>query len=176
MEIGSWEVFGEGSVSGKTNRIRFQVEPALKLTRPLRVFLCHSVGDKQKVRVLYHQLKSESVDPWLDEEKILPGQNWAAEITKAVRSSDIVLACLSNDSITKEGYVQKELKLALDVADEKPEETIFLIPVRLEECDVPTRLQHLQWVNLFEYKGFERLIYALRARAESLELTIGYGA
>src|SRR5438270_7379352 len=112
-------------------------------SRRLRVFLCHSSGDKPIVRKLYQQLQSEGIDPWLDEESLLPGQNWEQEIRKAVRDSDIVLVCLSPGSISKTGFVQKEIKFALDVADEQPEGTIFLIPVRLEECNVPERLKHL---------------------------------
>jgi hypothetical protein len=57
--------------------------------------------------------------------------------------------------------VQREIKYALDIADEKPEGTIFLIPARLENCRVPDRLSGKQWVNLFEEKGFERLIKSL---------------
>lgn len=170
MEIGTWELFGEGSESGKIERVTFQVETALILTRPIRVFLCHSADDKPNVRKLYHQLNMESIDPWLDEEKLLPGQDWSLEITKAVRESDIVIICLSRSSVTKEGYVQKEIKLALDIADEKPEGTIFLVPIRLEECEIPERLRHLHYVDMFDVKGYERLLYALRARAENLGL------
>jgi hypothetical protein len=73
----------------------------------------------------------------MDEEKLLPGQDWEAEIRKAVRGSHVVLVCISKSSLTKEGYVQKEIRHALDVADEKPDGTIFVIPVRLERCEVP---------------------------------------
>ena len=67
-------------------------------------------------------------------------------------------------SITKTGYVQKELKRALDVADEQPEGSIFLIPVRLEECEVPERLSSFHWVDLFRQQGYERLMKSLRFR------------
>ena len=36
--------------------------------------------------------------------------------------------------------IQKELRKALDVADEQPEGSIYLIPVRLELCEFPDRL------------------------------------
>lgn len=56
----------------------------------------------------------------------------------------------------------------MDIADEQPDETIFLIPVRLDECTVPTRLQRLQRVNLFESGGHQRLLEALKKRAREL--------
>ena len=78
-----------------------------------------------------------------------------------------MIVCLSRASITKTGYVQKEIKVALDVADEQPEGTIFLIPLRLEECEVPQRLSRWHWVNLFEPGGYERLLRALTVRGRS---------
>jgi hypothetical protein len=41
--------------------------------RKHRVFLCHSKDDKVVVRELYQRLNAEGwIDPWLDEEKLLP--------------------------------------------------------------------------------------------------------
>lgn len=144
--------------------------------RPLHAFLCHSSGDKPAVRNLYERLIAEGVEPWLDEEKILPGQDWNLEITKAVRATDSVIVCLSRGSISKVGYVQKELKRILDVADEQPEGKIFVIPVKLEECELPERLRQVQAVNLFEQRGFERLMRALRACADAVGATISPAA
>lgn len=134
-----------------------------------RVFLCHSSDDKTDVRGLYRRLIKDGIHPWFDEEDLLPGQDWDYEITKAVRNSHVVIVCLSSGSVNKRGYVQKEIKRALDVADEQPEGTIFVIPLRLEECEVPERLRRWHWVNYFEERGYERLIKALRRRAESLD-------
>jgi uncharacterized protein (TIGR00725 family) len=136
--------------------------------RLLRVFLCHTSADKPTVRDLYKQLIADGTDAWLDEEKLLPGQNWDFEIRNAVRNSDVVIVCLSSKSVNKEGYVQKEIKLALDVADEKPEGTIFIVPVRLENCLVPDRLSTYQWANLFEKGGYEKIVGALNRRAEDI--------
>jgi len=138
--------------------------------RQLKVLLCHACGDKPAVRDLYHRLRAAGFDPWLDEENLLPGQDWQLEITKAVRSSDVVIVCLSSRAITQAGHVQEETKHALDVADEQPEGAIFLITVRLEECEVPERVWRWQRFDLFRETGYERLLRALRARAESLGL------
>src|SRR4030095_8050228 len=98
----------------------------------LRAFLCHSSSDKPKVRELYRKLRVDNFEPWLDEESLLPGQDWDQEIRKEIQECDVVLVCLSKNSISKVGYIQKEIRKALDVADEQPDGTIFLIPVRLE--------------------------------------------
>lgn len=140
--------------------------------RPLKVFLCHASGDKPVVRELYKRLIAEGVDAWLDQEKLLPGQDWRVEIPRAVRDADVVVICLSNKSITKEGYVQKEIRFALDSAEEKPEGTIFLIPARLEDCIVPERLDRWQWVDLFDENGFLKLLRSLKLRADKVGAAI----
>ena len=56
-------------------------------------------------------------------------------------------------TVTKQGFVQKEIRFALDIADEHPPGRIFIIPVRLVDCDVPDRLKKWQWVSLFEDQG-----------------------
>ena len=145
---------------------------ANETTRPLKVFLCHASGDKPAVRDLYKRLIVEGVDAWLDQEKLLPGQDWRVEIPRAVREADVVVICLSNKSITKEGYVQREIKFALDSAEEKPEDTIFLIPARLEDCVVPEQLGRWQWVDLFDENGFIRLLRSLKLRADRVGATI----
>ena len=137
--------------------------------RPLKVFLCHAHSDKDTVKALYTRLTQDGVDAWLDDENLLPGQVWRTVIEESVRASDIVLVCLSNQSITKEGFVQKEIKIALDVADEKPEGTIYVIPARLDECVVPSRLGDLQWVDLYKDNGYSRLLKALAVRGEQIE-------
>lgn len=138
-------------------------------TRSLRVFLCHASEDKAKVREIYQRLQTDGIDVWLDEEKLLPGQEWRHEIPKAVRDSDIILVCLSNKSTTKEGYVQKEITFALDIAEEKPENTIFIIPLRLEECELPGRLRRFQAADYFLESTYQRLLKSFQVRAETVK-------
>jgi hypothetical protein len=137
--------------------------------RPLRAFLSYASEDKEKVTELNKQLKSViGIDPWYDREKIFPGDEWGVAIGAAIKKCDVVLVCLSRKSITKEGYFQKEIKLALDVADEKPEDTIFIIPIKLEECNVPSRLSKWHWVNYFEDNAYDKLLVSLKRRAQAL--------
>ena len=140
--------------------------------RDLRVFLCHLSSDKSKVEKFYNYLLRDGVTPWLDKKNLIPGQSWQIEIPKAVRNSDVVVVFLSSNFITKEGYVQKEIKIALDTADEKPDGTIYIIPAKLENCEVPERLAKYQWVDLFEKDGYELLFKALQVRATSIGINI----
>jgi len=143
----------------------------------LRVFLCHSSQDKPAVRELYQQLLAEGwIDPWLDEEKLLPGQDRNLEIEKAVEKSDVVIVCLSSSSIIKEGYIQRELRKVLDVAREKPEGTIFIIPLRLDECDLPRSLNGYHCLDYFpdsrRQRNYRRLLQSLGERADKFSRLI----
>ncbi len=141
--------------------------------RPLKVFLCHAHADRDPVRGLYARLTQDGVDAWLDKAKLLPGQDWELEIRKAVREADVVVVCLSKQ-FNQAGFRQKEVRLALDTAMEKPEGEIFIIPARLEECDTLESLRKWHWVDLFEDSGYEMLIRALQARADSVGSSLNF--
>jgi len=120
------------------------------------------------VRSLYKRLLQDGLKPWLDEEDLLPGMSWQEEISRAVRAAGAVVVCLSQKS-ARQGFVQKEIKFALDVAEEKPEGMIYIIPAKLDpKCDVPERLRKWQWVDLFRNDGYSKLVKAIlsRPRAE----------
>jgi len=136
--------------------------------KPMRVFLCYAFEDKALVREVYEKLKEENwLAPWLSEEGLLPGQEWEVEIEKNMENADAVILFLSNTSVREPGYVHKEIRKILDVADEKPEGTIFVIPFRLDECELPNhRLKKLHWLDYFPSEQREekyKLLYkALR--------------
>lgn len=136
--------------------------------KPLKIFLCHSSGDKAEVKEIYDLLLQRGADPWLDSEKLLPGQDWNLEINKALDDSHVILLCLSKKSVDKEGYIQKEIRLALDRALEMPDGRIFLIPARLEECDLPYKIRTYQWVDLFIPGGMDKLMKSLNLRASQV--------
>jgi hypothetical protein len=133
--------------------------------RSPRVFLCHANEDKMTVRELHHRLLQNGIQAWLDEENLLPGKDWRLEISNAMRASDAVLVCISRLSVGKTGYVQREIREAIEIAELQPDGVIFLIPVRLEDCPVPSKLERLHRVDLFVQDGYNRLVAALRIRA-----------
>lgn len=145
--------------------------------RKLKVFLCYTSHDKPTVREIYKKLNSESwIDPWLDEEKLIPGVHWGMQIEQAVESTDAVIIFLSNHSVTKEGYVQKEIKVALDYSQYKPEGTIFIIPLRIDSCSIPWGIKSIQYIDYFPSDevdiAYKKLLYSLETRASLLGLDI----
>jgi TIR domain-containing protein len=109
--------------------------------KQLMIFLSHASQDKPKVRNLCKRLKQDGFDPWLDEERLLPGQDWNLEIEKALRASDAILLCFSALSVAKEGYIQREYKRAMKYLEEKPLQTrsrmLFRRRCRTAPCHLP---------------------------------------
>ncbi len=131
----------------------------------MRVFISYAREDMAMAQQVFHDLKRNGVDPWLDDEALLPGHNWKLEIGTAIKSCDYFLALLSSQSVSKRGYVQKELKKALDILGEFPKSRIFLIPARLDDCQpIDEELKDLHRVDLFpSYKqGLVKILQVLK--------------
>lgn len=126
------------------------------------IFLCHANEDKEKVVEVYSWLKEMGYTPWLDKIDLLPGQIWEQVIPKVIRQSSYIFIFFSETSVSKRGYVQKEFSLALDVLDTIPENQLFIIPIRLDDCDIPEKFKKLQYCDLFEIDGQEKILKALK--------------
>jgi len=135
--------------------------------RTLKVFLCYAHSDKETVHNLYARIMENGVYAWLDTEDLQPGQNWQHEIRKAILKSDVVIVCISREFNKQHGYRYEELKIALERAKLLADGDVFIIPVRLEKCDMPSALRHLHRVDLFESGGYKKLIRALWRLVES---------
>jgi ActR/RegA family two-component response regulator len=128
-----------------------------------RIFLCYARPDEEKVVLLYEKLSVAGFVPWIDKKCIAGGERWKVAIRRVIRTADFFLVCLSKNSVNRRGFMQREISLALDIWDEKLEDDIYLIPVRLEDCNVVhERVRELQWVDLFEPGGFQHLCQAIR--------------
>lgn len=114
------------------------------------VFLSYAKEDAAAASHLYQELTTAGVRVWFDREELAPGANWKAEIRKAIRKSRYFIALISSTSMAKKGFVQTELREALEVLKEYPENEIYLIPTRLDSCETSYEvLSDLQWVDLF---------------------------
>jgi len=96
----------------------------------------------------------------------LPGQKWELEIEKAIRKSKLFIACLSDHSVSKHGYVQSEFKKAMKVLDMVPEDQVFIIPVRLNECEIPIQFSDIQYLDYFTEEGPSKLIETINRYIE----------
>jgi uncharacterized protein (TIGR02145 family) len=128
-----------------------------------RVFLCHVSEDKPRVIELYGRLKRAGLHPWVDKLDIPPASDWDREIVKNIQAARIVVVCFSRQLVSKTGYVQRELEIAFQMAQRQPSDAMFLIAVRLDDCEVPARYRYVRHVDLFQEKGVDTLVELIKA-------------
>lgn len=135
---------------------KIEILPKSTPTIP-KVFLCHAKEDDSRIKNLYIRLREYDIDPWYDKEKLVVGDRWEKEIIEAIENTDFFAICLSQKSIKKTGFIQREIKLAVKEYQRRPQQLAFLLPVRLEPCEVPnikldevTTLSEFHWIDLFE--------------------------
>jgi hypothetical protein len=130
-----------------------------------QVFVAYGKEDEKLAARLYEDLNRAGFSPWMDVRKLLAGQNWPRAIEAAIENSDFFMACFSGNSVRRKGGFQSEIRYALDCARQVPLEEIYIVPVRLDDCEVPRAIQHeLQYIDLFPDwdAGMERLLTMLR--------------
>lgn len=115
-----------------------------------RPFISYAREDGEMARRLFDDLRVLGAEPWFDQKDLVGGQDWQGTIRDAVRACSHFIALLSSNSVNKRGFVQKELRQAIDILAEFPPGQIFVIPVRLDDVQ-PTHeeIRKLHWVDLF---------------------------
>ena len=129
------------------------------------VFLAYVQEDGAIAERLFDALEAGGFAPWMDRRKLVPGQNWPRSIEEAIETSDFFVACFSSNSVSKRGGFQSEIRWALDCARRLPLDSIFLIPVRLDDCRVPRTIRReIQYLDLFPSwsRGLRRLLGVLQ--------------
>lgn len=127
------------------------------------IFLSHTKEDIAAVQRIYRELRYADAEPWMATppspwtlDGVGPGDDWDRAIRGRLEEAELVLLFLSRTSIAKRSYVQREYRLALDLAATFPPGHIFLIPILLDDCDPPDlrvgpiALRQLQWYRFFD--------------------------
>jgi ABC-type amino acid transport substrate-binding protein len=129
------------------------------------VFLSYAREDSSVATKLYRSLTDRGFKVWFDQVSLIAGQRWEIAISKAIKRSTAFVALLSMNSLSKRGFIHKELSAAFNVLEELPKGEIFIIPVRLDDSLVEDdRLIGLHWIDLFQEweGGVEKIVQALK--------------
>lgn len=120
------------------------------------IFLSYTHEDIGMAKKIYSDLFRYGLNVWFDIESLIPGQDWRYEINKAIKKSNYFIILLSKKSVNSIGYVQKELKIALEILDLHPKSKIYIVPVRLEDCEpIEEKLCDILWIDLFPEDKYE---------------------
>lgn len=120
-------------------------EAEVNVLKKPRVFLCHSSADKPFVRSLQRKFKQDGIESWFDEVEIKVGESIHQRINEGLKSSDFFAVVLSEASV-KSKWVQEELSSA-SALEKLDARGVFVLPILLEECDVPPLLLDRRYAN-----------------------------
>lgn len=110
-----------------------------------KVFISHAGEDKNFAMALGERLRTSGVDAWVDVWEILPGDRLIDKIfNQGIGQAVVFLIVLSRDSVQKP-WVSEELDAALV---RRIEQKMKIIPVRIDDCEVPVALRATAWVNV----------------------------
>jgi hypothetical protein len=138
------------------------VSASFSLARPVQVFISYARADVDIVSNIYQTLLDSKHDSWMDIYSIKGGEDWLRAIYRAIEECPIFLAVLSNNSVSRRGVIQKELRKALDKWEGMLPDDIYIIPVRIDDCPIPDLLKHIQVLDWNNGKGENKLLEAVR--------------
>jgi hypothetical protein len=132
------------------------------------IFLSYASPDLERVRDYYNYLIAEGFEPWFDKQRLVAGQNWDLELKRALGRAAVIVVFLSKNSIQRRGYLRREVRIALDQAQTRLVDDIYVIPVMLDEVEVPMELQDIQVVMWNDENPFDALKRAVQTQLEKL--------
>ncbi len=145
------------------------------MRKTAKIFLCYAKEDQPQVETLYQKLRDAGFAPWMDKVDLVGGEEWRPAIQKAIREAHFFVACVSKYWIPtnpqdRKRFFRREIQTALDVLPELAQGDIYVIPIRLEECEVPDNLSLFQWIDYFQNDGWDRLLKSIHKGMERLGL------
>jgi hypothetical protein len=136
-------------------------------------FVSYVREDSDAVEQLVSILQGASIPVWKDTEDLWPGEDWQLKIREAIEDGSLAfIACFSNNSVQKpKTYMNAELALAVEQIRLMKPGRVWLLPVRLDDCELPNfdlggnrTLGSLQRIDLFGPKreaNLARLVAAV---------------
>ena len=125
------------------------------------VFISYAHEDKQVAHGISGLLEGAGCDVWIDEADLLAGDSVVRGIADAVGETDFLVALLSRSSVDS-AWCQKEISLA--VTEGLNSVRVKVIPVRLDNCDVPRMLgdvKYVQFNSRAPARGFGQLVRSI---------------
>ncbi|PRP66497.1 TIR domain-containing protein [Nonlabens agnitus] len=131
-----------------------------------RLFISYSRADKEYVKHLVDVLREQEFEIWFDEQ-IPVGKGWDDVLEEQIKKADAMVLVLSQTSVASEN-VKDEIAFS-------KHSNVPVIPIKIEECDVPLRMVRTQFIDFtlgFDV-GAQRLVDDLRAQFEKQSASSG---
>jgi hypothetical protein len=130
------------------------------------VFLSHNSKDKPAVRELGRALGHCGVKVWLDENELVPGENWQNGLVSGILRSIAVAVCIGQVGIGP--WEDEEMQASLAIAVREKRRIIpVMLPNAPDKPDLSLFLANRTWVDLragFTEDGLAKLIWGITGK------------
>ena len=159
------KVYGHQSIPRRNSESLWeQRQQKLQAAPTFRVFLSYSRPNARAVSAIYKKLLDEGIAAWMDEKDIQVGEQWELAIDRALRQAQLVLVFLSQNAVARDGYLQKEIRDSVALAEKKAPGGVFVIPVMLDDCPPHELLHRHHHIRLTEKGAWGRLVDQIHER------------
>lgn len=115
--------------------------------RPFDTFLSHAHADKSVVDRVHGWLERAGLKVWYDATNLAAGAKIASQLGEAIGQCRSALVVTSKASV-ESGWVEDEWNLASVERNRKSTRDFRVVPLRIDDCEVPRFLEATKWVDL----------------------------
>ncbi|MEO5370080.1 MAG: toll/interleukin-1 receptor domain-containing protein [Magnetococcus sp. DMHC-1] len=142
----------------------------MRIRRSPNVFISYAHEDLLTAKKIVESVRNAGLNPWLDVEQIVPGQNIMATIEHALEECSSAVVFLSKNSVNSD-HLKREIAFAIKLFKSRGDVDIPIIPVRLDDTPVPDILKHIQWADMRSPDAEKQILRGL-SRLTGLQLNL----
>lgn len=139
----------------------FPISNAVLKATMTMVFVSYAKEDEDAVTKVVKELGRYCIVPWFDKFLLLPGDEWERRIEEAIEKCDYFLLFLSAGTIRRNGYKNREFRLAENEASRRSPGTRFIVPILLDDCEPPRELNSFHWLRTSDDDWMKRLLRSI---------------
>ena len=137
----------------------------------MQLFISHAKKDVGLARKLAERLSKQGLKVWNADDQILPGENWAKKIGKALDDSEL-MAILVTPGAMESDWLRQEIEFAL--GSKRYAGRVFPVFVgRASDADreMPWILKKLAYCRVESAKDFDEVAKNIKAQLASLDVS-----
>ena len=128
----------------------------------MKIFLSHARKDGALAHQLAERLRQGAFDVWLSEDKIVPGENWAKKVGKALDDAELMVLLLTPAAMDSDS-LRQDIEFAL--GSRKYENRLFSVfvgPTMQADKEMPWILLKLPYVQVESAKDFAKVVRGIQ--------------
>jgi hypothetical protein len=149
---------------GGDEPLQLNETPAELLEKP-SIFISYVRENEVPARQLHEKLRENNLDAYIDRVFMEPGDEWMTKIKRLISELDYFILVLSNDLLKRrQSVVFHELKLAQERQSCLRPGLKFIIPIKIDDCELPQDLHdlHVSAIDLREDQQIDNLIKTIK--------------